>query len=218
MALPGQASGDFTESSSSLRILYVGIRNSFAAKLTTDGFTQTNPPVITTAVSSTLPTAPKRGVLGGSVAFTRPDAGNGWVGGPTAAAPSAGLLKPLGIFINDADGNAYENTPAPASGQAPYLSGQGTYGTRLYETQVLAGAGTGTAGDDLFYGVGMNLYASVNGYLTTAASALGAVDETADLAEVAAGPGTAVADATVIGVVKIVPDSVHAELVYDQRI
>ena len=219
MALPGQASGDFTESSSALRILYAGVRNTMGAQLTTDAFIQTNPPVVTAAgtVSETLPTAPKRGVLSGSVCFTRPDAGNGYVGGPLAAAPDDGAFRPLGVFINDAAGNAYENTPGPASGQGPYMSSQGTYGNRLYETHALDDVGQGSAGDPLSYEVGMNLYASVNGYLTSAAVA-GTVDKDNDLAEVVAGPGTTVADATVIGVLKIVPDSVHAEMVYDQRI
>jgi len=206
MALPGQASGDFTESSSALRILYVGTRNSFAAQLTTDGFTQTNPPQVTTAatVSSTLPTAPKRGILGGSVCFTRPDAGNGMVGGPTGSAPAEGVVRPVGLFINDASGNAYENTPAPASGQAPYLSGQGTYGLRLYETQDL------NTEADLNWQVGDAAYASLNGYLTNVADANNAF-------EMAAAGGSQAAP-TMIGVVKVVPDSVHAELVIDQRI
>lgn len=197
MALPGQASGDFTESSSALRILYAGTRNTMGAQLTTDAFTQTNPPAVvdTDTISGTLPTAAKRGVLSGSVCFTRPDAGNGMVGGPADA--GAGIV-PLGVFINDAAGNAYENTPGPASGQGPYMSGQGTYGNRLYETQSLAAGGAA-----LDYAVGDSLYASLNGYLTNVADP----DNTV-------GGGAAV----VIGVVKITPDSVHAEMVYDQRI
>jgi len=198
MALPGQASGDFTESSSALRIMYVGIRNTAGAKLTTDAFVQTNPPALpTTNVTETLPSAPKRGVLGGSVCFTRPDAGNGMVGGPADARTG---IVPLGVFINDAAGNAYENTPGPASGQGPYMSGQGTYGNRLYETSILAGTG---AGDALTYAVGDSLYASVNGYLTNLVDSDNTVGG---------------ADAIVIGVLKIAPDSVHAEMVYDQRI
>lgn len=210
MALPGQASGDFTESSSALRILYVGNRNSFAAQLTTDGFTQTNPPVDSGTAgatkSDTLPTAPKRGVLGGSVCFTRPDAGNGMVGGPVSAAPAGGSVTPLGLFINDAAGNAYENTPAPASGQAPYLSGQGTYGLRLYETYDLA---TANGNVPLDWQSGDKVYASVNGYLTNLTDAANAFE-----ASTPGGGGTPLA----MGVVKIVPDSVHAEIVIDQRI
>jgi hypothetical protein len=194
MALPGQASGDFTESSSALRILYVGHRNSFAAQLVTDGFTQTNPPVVTGAatVSTTLPVAPKRGVLGGSVCFTR---GNGLVGGPTAALDQGEAV--LGLFINDAAGNAYENSPAAASGQAPYVSGQGTMGLRLYETQNL------DTGALLSWDAGDSAYASLNGYLTNIADANNAVGGAA---------------AVLLGVVKVEPDSVHAELVIDLRV
>jgi len=222
MALPGQASGDFTESSSALRILYVGTLNSFAAELTTDAFTQTNPPVITAAaaVSTTLPAAPKRGVLGASVAFTRPAAGNGLIGGPTGAAAAAGAIRPLGLFINDAAGNAYENTPAAASNKGPYMSAQGTVGLRLYETAVQAPGGAGTTsgaqGDALLYENGLYVYASVNGYVTTAVSAAGS--ESADVHEVAYGDAANIAAATALGVITIVPDSVHAELVIDQRI
>lgn len=219
MALPGQASGDFTESSSALRILYVGVRNTYAAELATDGFTQTNPPTVTASatVSTTLAAAPKRGVLGGSVAFTRPDAGNGLIGGPTGAAAPTGIHSPLGLFINDADGNAYENSPAAASGKAPYVSAQGTMGLRLYETQTLAPGGAGTSsaaqGSDLLLENGLPVYASVNGYVTTALSASGV--ETADIHEVAYDGATA---GTVLGVITIVPDSVHSEMVIDQRI
>lgn len=197
MALPGQASGDFSESSSALRILYIGVRNTFSATLATDGFTQTNPPhVAGAALTQTLPVAPKRGVLGGSVCFTRPDAGNGMVGGPTDTPGEAGV-RPLGLFINDAAGNAYENTPAPASGQAPYTSAQGTFGVRLYETQNL------DTNADLVYATGNALYASQNGYLTNVAADTNCFEQ---------------GSYTLIGVVKVAPDSVHAELVFDQRI
>ena len=43
MPLLGQASGGFTESSSALRLLHVGVRNTVGI-LTDDAFTQTNPP------------------------------------------------------------------------------------------------------------------------------------------------------------------------------
>ena len=72
MALLGQASGGFTESSSALRILHVGVRNT-VGQLHSSAFTQSNP-VNAAAVSST--TAPGLltnvlGVLSGSIAFTR---------------------------------------------------------------------------------------------------------------------------------------------------
>lgn len=209
MAIPGQASGEFTESQSALRILYVGHRNSFSATLTTDGFTQTNPPIVTTAgtISTTLSPAPKAGVLSASVAFTRPDAGNGFVGGPVSAPPASGAVRPLGLFINDAGGYAYLNLPTAASGQAPYVSGQGTMGARLFETQNLVG------GADLTYAVGDSLVASRNGYLTNVEDANNAFELTANYSA-----GGAAAAATVLGVVKIVPDAVHDEILFDLRV
>ena len=210
MPMPGQASGDFTESSSALRILYVGHRNSFSATLTSDGFTQTNPPVVddVDTVSERLSPTPKYGVLSGSVAFTRPDEGNGYVGGPLADADfdADGALTPLGLFINDAEGNAYENTPGPASGQGPYVSAQGTMGSMLYETMEVTAAGSG-AGTELEYHPGDKLYASVNGYLTNVAEE--AIDSGQQLGD---------GEGTVIGIVKVAPDAQHGEVVFDQRI
>jgi len=203
MAIPGQASGNFVEGQSALRILYVGHRNTFSAQLTTDAFVQTNPPVVVAAptVSQTLGPRPSRGVLSGSVAFTRPDAGNGFVGGPLAATPLTGEVRPLGLFINDAAGYSYLNTPAAASGMGPYTSGQGTMGTKLYETQNLNG------GAALTYAVGQALVASRNGYLTNVANA----DNSLEL-------NFGYTAATTIGIIKIVPDAVLAELLFDQRI
>ena len=50
MALLGQASGGFTESSSALRILHVGVRNTLG-QLTSDSFIQTNPPIISSTAT-----------------------------------------------------------------------------------------------------------------------------------------------------------------------
>ena len=222
MALPGQASGGFTESSSSLRIMYVGHRNSVAAELSADGFTQDNPPTVTASStkSDKLATAPKRGVLSASVAFTRPDAGSGIVGGPNGdSAPSDGAVRPVGLFINDADGNAFENSPAEASDQGPYVSAQGTMGARLYETQTLtSGATNGSQGDDIVYDTGEFLYASRNGYLTTAKNSSGYNSEDTLRGQHDSNTGTSFGDATALGVVTIVPDSTHSELVFDLRI
>lgn len=200
---PGNSSAGYLDASSALRILYVGHRNSLSATLTTDGFTQTNPPVVATSKSSTLSVTPKYGVLGGSICVTRPDAGNGMVGGPTAAAPGVGAQKPLGFFINDAAGNPYENTPAPASGQCPYVSSQGTYGTALYETKNIE------TDADLVWNVGNSIYCSLNGYATN-------IDDDGNALESAhlAADGSS----TLLGIVKIAPDSTHAELIFDLRI
>lgn len=209
MAFPGQASGDFVEGSSALRILYVGTRNSFAAQLVTDGFTQVNPPVVGGAAKSeTLSATPKYGILSGSVAFSR---GSGLIGGPTESSatdatvgrPTDYHVRPLGLFINDAAGHAFENTPAPASGQAPYVSGFGTVGTQLYETQDLG------TGDPLVWKAGDKVYASRNGFLTN-------VDTRANTIESA--HAGADGNATVLGIVKAAPDSTLAELVIDLRV
>ena len=219
MPLLGQASGGWTESSSALRLLHPGIRNTVGV-LTTDAFTQTNPPIVTTA--GTISTQTNTGVLGvlsGSVAFTRPDQGSNFVGGAVEpGAPDNILIRPLGCFINTAVGNAFENQPGPASGKGPYMSGQGTYGNQLFETQAIAVAGAIAAGDDLLYTTGQELVASRNGYLmmrvTTQTGAAISLDLPALTSEVANGN----AASTLLGVLKMPPDSEQFELVYDQRV
>jgi len=219
MPMLGQASGDWTESSAALRILLVGIRNSTGV-LTTDAFTQTNPPIVTTA--GTISTQADTGVLGvlsGSVAFTRPDAGSNFLGGPVEpGAPDEGLIQPLGVFVNTAVGNAFENQPGPASGKNTYVSAQGTYGNQLFETQALATSGAVTVGDDLTYTTGNQLVSSRNGYLimrvTVQTGAAISLDIAAITSEVANGAGAS----TTLGILKMPPDSEQFELVYDQRV
>ncbi len=203
MALLGQASGGWTESSSALRLLHVGIRNTVGI-LATDAFTQTNPPDAATFATSTsagMDTA-TLGVLSGSVAFTRGDAagGSNEIGGPAAVAPGTAGVIELGVFINTAVGNAYENTPGPASGKGPYMSGQGTYANSLYETSNAAGAVTYTTGD--------SLAASINGYLISSSATSGSV-----AADYFCG-----ATAVLMGILKMPADAVQAEIVYDQRV
>ena len=235
MPLAGQASGGWTESSSALRILHVGVRNTVGV-LTDDSFTQLNPPIVTAALApTTVSTSPGAltevlGVLSGSVAFTRPDAGSNFIGGPTATAmalpASVTQVLPLGCFINSAAGNPYENLPAVASGKGPYVAAMGTYGNRLFETQLLVTTtvtivGAGTA---LTYVAGMRLVASRNGYLMPSVvfngAALVAVDNTGGggayntLESLNAGAVVA----TTVGILKMAPDSVMNEIVFDQRI
>ncbi len=219
MALLGQASGGWTESSSALRILHVGIRNTVGV-LTTDSFTQTNPVAIST--TSCFPTdvagfsSSTLGVLGGSVAYTRPDGGANEIGGPpnTGAGANAAAVtgvndcRPLGVFINTAVGNAYENTPGPASGKGPYVSGQGTYANSLYESQSVVAA---TIGNDLTYTTGEYLYGSVNGYLTNEGG--GVAGDGEYLSQLPAG-----AETLVLAILKMPADATQAEIVYDQRI
>jgi hypothetical protein len=193
-AIGGQSSGDFRETSSRVQIFHVVTRNSLGL-LAPTGFTQANPPVVATNVSTTLAGIVKAGVLGGSVAFTRGDFGNNYIGGPVAYDPA---VQPLGIFINDAIGNAFENTPGLASGRAPYVCGSGTcLGVSLYETKDLA------SGAALVWGVGNYVYASQNGLLTNVADAGNAYNG---------------ADAVVLGVVKSAPDANSSLLVVDLRV
>lgn len=228
MALLGQSSGGWLESSSALRILHVGVRNTVGI-LTDDSFTQTNPAITAYAGliantsngydSSTL------GVLSGSVAFTRPDAGANYIGGPATVAATgitaleAILTRPLGLFINTAVGNAYENTPGPASGKGPYVSGQGTYASSLYETDALATAAAYTAGDALVYTTGMPLGASNNGFLYPMLDSAGA-DYSAGggFLEATNSVPAAAGGVTTLGILKMPADSVQPEIVFDQRI
>ena len=224
MPLLGQASGGFTESSSALRILHVGVRNTIGI-LTDDAFTQTNPPVVTTAstISDNVDTG-VLGVLSGSVAFARPDQGPDYIGGNVESLANSlqeTFVRPLGCFINSAAGNAFENQPGAASGKGPYVSAQGSYASQLFETQAIgAGVGGVAQGDDLTYYTGAELVASRNGYLmprTAPNTALGAIvslDTAAYTAEVEHGN----AASTTIGILKMPADATQNEIVFDQRI
>ena len=197
MALLGQASGGFTESSSSLRILHIGIRNTVGV-LCEDAFTQSNPPVNAANTSDQVDSS-TLGVLSGSVAFPRGDAGSNEIGGPAAGA------MPLGCFINNAQGNSFENTPGTASGKGPYVSAQGCYANALFETNNLTDGA-------LTYETGDQLVASVNGYLTNQADG----DNSHLQADGFAGADGATD--VVIGILKMPADSTQDEIVYDQRI
>lgn len=213
MPLHGQASGGWRESSSALRILNRGINNSIGV-LTNDAFTQTNPPIVVTAGTITAQVdRTLHGVLSGSVCFARGDAGGGsnMVGGP--AAVGTARVTVLGVFIHSANGNAFENMPGVASGVGPYASGMGTFGNSLFEDHVLTGANAGNA--LTAYAVAQGLYASRNGYLTNAVAADYAVNASEQCWE---GNPAAFGGATLLGVVKMVPDATMGELVYDQRI
>lgn len=212
-AIGGQGSGDFKETSARVQIFHVVTRNSLGL-LTPDAFTQANPPVVTGQKSTTLASISKVGVLGGSVAFTRPDYGNGFHGGPNSASFAAGC-KPLGLFVNDAIGNAYENTPGVASGRGPYLCGNGTcVGLAVYETKVQESTLSGTPGNVITYNPGDVVYASVNGLITNVLGDAYQANVT--------GQGTSIAVAqnftTVMGIVKVAPDANSSLLVIDLRV
>ena len=222
MPLLGQASGAWTESSSALRLLHVGVRNTVGI-LTNDAFTQTNPPIFTAAntISTQVDTS-VLGVLSGSVAFTRPDQGANYIGGNAvtlAVAAHEFLVRPLGCFINNAAGYSYENLPAAASGKGPYVSGMGTYGNALFETQFLAAStGGGAQGNTIAWVTGTLLIASLNGYLMPYRDSTnaGLFANAGNCAEVE--HGWAAADVTMIGLLKMPADATQNEIVFDQRI
>jgi hypothetical protein len=208
-AIGGQSSGDFRETSGRVQLLHVTTRNSVGV-LTPDAFTQANPPVITSATgkSTTLASITKPGVLGGTVAFTRPDYGNGFHGGPVlvSSAYAAGI-RPLGIFINDAIGNAFENTPGVASGRGPYLCGSGsTVGLSIYETKSQGLNGGPAIGTAITYAVGDKVYASANGLITN-------LSTDAYENNVSGNPAP-----TLMGIVKVAPDANSSLLVIDLRV
>jgi hypothetical protein len=204
MALLGQASGGFTESNSALRILHVGVRNT-VTQLVADAFTQTNPPIVNVNVTAAAGfSSTVFGVLSGSIAFTRSDAGvAGGIGGPVEDNDNE---RPLGIFINTANGLAFTNQPGVASNRGPYVSAQGTYANKLYESKDLTGG-------NITYTIGDELLASRNGYLTNVADAGNSHDITLQ-----SGPAKVAGAYWTIGIVTIAPDSNSDELVYDQRI
>jgi len=226
MAMLGQASGGFTESSSSLRLLHVGVRNSTGV-LADDAFTQTNPvgtilagqSAATYATNSPQVATSVLGVLSGSVAFTRPqtaEGGNNEIGGLGFATVSgvatvvgdlrAGQtncvgVRPIGIFINHAAGYSFENTPALASSKSPYVSAQGTYANSLFETVRPSSVST-----NVTYLVGNTLVSSINGFLISLEGSTAASDCYNG------------ASAETIGILKMVSDSAQDEIMYDQRI
>jgi len=223
MPIGGQGSGDFRESQGALRILYSVVKDSIGV-LASDAFTQLNPNVETlpAAVSTTLPANVKRGVLGGSVAFTRPDQGSNVIGGAVVLAGPVYIqdVRPLGMFINDSLGNANENTPGVASGKGPVLRCGGSAGDKIYETDIQSVLGGGVVGNPLpAYVSGQFLYASVNGYLSNRwqdsyeAQWITALGLGSGVAGAAIEP-----DVTRMGVVIAPPDATSTELFFELRV
>lgn len=144
-----------------LRILYVGHRNTLGF-LDANGFTKVNY-VAGTTINTTLSAATPKGVLAGSVAVVK---GTDMIGGPTPAASPDVSETPLGLFINDAAGYAFQSTSAAASGRAPYVDSMGTFEVRYYETNLRDAYGIHTA-TTLVYAAGDKLYCdSRSGLLT----------------------------------------------------
>jgi hypothetical protein len=201
------------------------VRNSTGI-LTDDAFTQTNPPVVTTTttISDNVDTT-ALGVLSGSVAFTRPDQGSNYIGGNAEGLATAAhefFVRPLGLYLNNASGNAFENQPGPASGKNTYTSAQGTHASQLFETQALGtttGGATIAAGADLTYLVGQELIASRNGYLMPKRNGSDGITTTDNAANGAEAEHFASAGfATTIAILKMPADSSQNEIMFDQRI
>jgi len=104
--------------------------------------------------NTTVPASAPKGVLGGSIAGL--SSGNDY-----KVVPCTQALQPVGLFVNDAAGAAFENSPAVASNKLAIIKGMASVEVDVYETESLAGGG---------YAVGNKLYASDNGLLTNNAS------------------------------------------------
>jgi hypothetical protein len=106
------------------------------------------------AGNSTLSVNTPRGVLGGSVAGISP-------GLDYTVVPCTDVLPPVGLFVNDAAGAAFENSPAVASGKIAVIKGLPSVEVDVYETEGLTGGA---------YAVGDLLYCSAYGLLTNVLS------------------------------------------------
>jgi len=136
----------------SLDIQYAGHRNSLYT-LEASGFTKLNY-IPSVTVNSILNSNTPQGVLGGSVAG---------IAGSYVVGPAAAANRPLGIFINNAAGNPFENSPAIASGICPFMNGLGTYRVFVWETN-------DSSGNPQTYVPGVQLFSSANGFLTMQAA------------------------------------------------
>lgn len=90
------------------------------------------------------------GVLGGSVAALSGNADYEVVAGD-------GTLHVVGLFLNNAEGANFENSPAAASGKIAICQKQASVEVDVYE--------------QVNYALGDNLYCSENGFLTNVESA-----------------------------------------------
>lgn len=149
-----------------MKILYfAGIKNSLD-DLEDAAFTQDNlvmaDDAVQAAANATLDSTTPKGLLAGSVVTTHGSRVIGYCDGEDE--------RPLGLLINDVAGNAYENTPAVASGKGPYLHSGAEVEVNVYET---VDAATGLV--DLDYQPKDLLYCSRHGLLTKEVSTEGTV-------------------------------------------
>lgn len=142
-----------------LIIKYPGNRNTLYS-LAASGFSRPNTAAEAGRTLGRIAANSPAGVLGGMFASM---SGNYEV---EIAADNAvsGVPEPIGIFLNDAAGSAYENTPAVASGKVTVMTGPGSYETDLYETVKEDDTALAVAWADA---LGDALYVSDFGLLTT---------------------------------------------------
>ena len=112
--------------------------------------------------NTTLSVNTPRGVLGGSVAGISP-------GMDYTVVPCTDQLRPVGLFVNDAAGAAFENSPAVASGKIAVMKAMSSVEVDVYETRDAADVA------DLVYAVGDLLYCSAQNFLTNELSTEGTV-------------------------------------------
>ena len=135
--------------------------------------------------NTTLSVNTPRGVLGGSVAAIS-------AGLDYTVVPMTTSLMPVGLFVNDAAGAAFENSPAVASGKIAVMKAMASVEVDVYETNTATPPGVALVA----YTVGLYLYGSAQGLLTT--------EQTAS--------------SIVIGVVTKMPNTTSPTLGLDMRI
>lgn len=140
--------------------------------------------------NNTLSINTPRGVLGGSVAAVSG-------GSDYTVVPGRTDLQPVGLFVNDAAGSAFENAPAVASGKVTVMKGQSSVEIDVYETRNAANLA------DITYTVGDLLYSSDQGFLTNEVPSV-------------VNPGTGLD--TVIGVLTKAPTTASPTMGLDERI
>ena len=141
-----------------LKLHYAVFRDTLPVLKTAD-FTRTNAKYKTGGGTAPLGADYPDGALGGQVVV---HSGSYEVGVMT----NAEMETPIGLFINDAAGSPFENTPAVGSGKSPFVSGSGS----VCEVDIFETFGSG--GGALTYVAGDLLYGSANGLLTKEAGAI----------------------------------------------
>ena len=136
-----------------LRILYPGDRNALST-LASAAFSRQNYGLAGMTSSRITADSPD-GALGGMVA-TYSDSYEVNIAGVLAGK----VNSPIGVFLNDAAGSPFENTPTVASGKLTVMTSMGSYETDIYETRNEANNA------NLTYVVTNLLYRSKNGLLS----------------------------------------------------